>query len=178
VHGWSHPRKDLVENTASAATCSSFFQDTRLPEESIHDFARDLVKALQFLHSNGVVYCDLKPSNILLDENGRLKVCAWTKVVLVTLCFFGCLSLPNGRQVATSKPCTVTVVTKQLSWSLLLSFFMIVFPDHTPDPFLLRGLVADYPPISFFLLRSSPISLHSWGYERTKWGANAPRSHS
>ncbi|KAI5081191.1 hypothetical protein GOP47_0004374 [Adiantum capillus-veneris] len=50
-------------------------QDTRLPEESIHDFARDLVHALQFLHSKGVIYCDLKPSNILLDENGRLKLC-------------------------------------------------------------------------------------------------------
>eukprot|EP00250_Pteridium_aquilinum_P022940 c25934_g1_i1 orf=3-2966(-) len=50
-------------------------QDTRLPEESIHDFARDLVNALQFLHSKGVIYCDLKPSNILLDENGRLKLC-------------------------------------------------------------------------------------------------------
>ncbi|KAH7436627.1 hypothetical protein KP509_05G028600 [Ceratopteris richardii] len=50
-------------------------QDSRLPEESIHDFARDLVNALQFLHSKGVIYCDLKPSNILLDENGRLKLC-------------------------------------------------------------------------------------------------------
>lgn len=50
-------------------------QDTRMPEESIHDFARDLVQALQFLHSKGVIYCDLKPSNVLLDENGRLKLC-------------------------------------------------------------------------------------------------------
>ncbi|KAL3692536.1 hypothetical protein R1sor_006187 [Riccia sorocarpa] len=50
-------------------------QDARLPEESIHDFARDLLQALQFLHSKGVIYCDLKPSNILLDENGRLKLC-------------------------------------------------------------------------------------------------------
>ncbi|KAH9315049.1 hypothetical protein KI387_023676, partial [Taxus chinensis] len=50
-------------------------QDSQLPEESIHDFARDLVQALQFLHSKGVIYCDLKPSNILLDENGRLKLC-------------------------------------------------------------------------------------------------------
>lgn len=50
-------------------------QDSQLPEESIHDFARDLVYALQFLHSKGVIYCDLKPSNILLDENGRLKLC-------------------------------------------------------------------------------------------------------
>ncbi|XP_043709916.1 serine/threonine-protein kinase RUNKEL [Telopea speciosissima] len=50
-------------------------QDCQLPEDSIHDLARDLVKGLQFLHSKGIIYCDLKPSNILLDENGRTKLC-------------------------------------------------------------------------------------------------------
>lgn len=50
-------------------------QDSQLPEESIHDFAHDLIRALQYLHSKGILYCDLKPSNILLDENGRIKLC-------------------------------------------------------------------------------------------------------
>ncbi|XP_059632663.1 serine/threonine-protein kinase RUNKEL [Cornus florida] len=50
-------------------------QDSQLPEDSIHDLARDLVLGLQFLHSKGIIYCDLKPSNILLDENGRTKLC-------------------------------------------------------------------------------------------------------
>ncbi|XP_051152615.1 serine/threonine-protein kinase RUNKEL [Andrographis paniculata] len=50
-------------------------QDGKLPEESIHDLAHDLVNALQYLHSKGIIYCDLKPSNILLDENGHTKLC-------------------------------------------------------------------------------------------------------
>nr|XP_043611754.1 serine/threonine-protein kinase RUNKEL [Erigeron canadensis] len=50
-------------------------QDTKLPEDSVHDLARDLVRGLRFLHSKGIIYCDLKPSNILLDENGRTKLC-------------------------------------------------------------------------------------------------------
>ena len=28
----------------------------------------------RFLHSKGITYCALKPSNILLDENGHIKV--------------------------------------------------------------------------------------------------------
>ncbi|KVH89837.1 Armadillo-like helical [Cynara cardunculus var. scolymus] len=50
-------------------------QDSKLPEDSVHDLARDLVRGLRFLHSKGIIYCDLKPSNILLDENGRTKLC-------------------------------------------------------------------------------------------------------
>ncbi|KAL3812788.1 hypothetical protein ACJIZ3_014056 [Penstemon smallii] len=50
-------------------------QDGKLPEDSIYDLALDLVTALQYLHSKGIIYCDLKPSNILLDENGRTKLC-------------------------------------------------------------------------------------------------------
>ncbi|XBI94420.1 hypothetical protein VPH35_031058 [Triticum aestivum] len=52
-------------------------QDKKLPESAMHDLAYDLVKALLFLHSQGIIYCDLKPSNILLDEFGCMKLCGF-----------------------------------------------------------------------------------------------------
>ncbi|CAL0334651.1 unnamed protein product [Lupinus luteus] len=65
----------VLEYCVGGDLLSILRQDTQLPEDSVHDFALDLVKALQFLHSNGIIYCDLKPSNILLDENGHTKLC-------------------------------------------------------------------------------------------------------
>lgn len=50
-------------------------QDKKLPEETIKKFGRDLTQGLYYLHANGVVYCDLKPSNILLNEYSTLKLC-------------------------------------------------------------------------------------------------------
>jgi serine/threonine-protein kinase ULK4 len=32
------------------------------------------MSGLQYLHSNGILFCDLKPANILIDECGSLKV--------------------------------------------------------------------------------------------------------
>ncbi|KAI0511858.1 hypothetical protein KFK09_012492 [Dendrobium nobile] len=65
----------ILEYCVGRDLMSLLKEDGRLPEDSIHDLAHDIVKALQFLHSKGILYCDLKPSNILLDENGHIKLC-------------------------------------------------------------------------------------------------------
>lgn len=41
----------------------------------LRSFAKDLVSALSYLHANGIIYCDLKPGNVLLNEYSTLKLC-------------------------------------------------------------------------------------------------------
>jgi len=47
----------------------------RIPERWARLYAAELVLALSHLHSHGVAYRDLKPENVLLDEDGHVKIC-------------------------------------------------------------------------------------------------------
>lgn len=49
-------------------------QDVKLPEASVCALSSNLLAALQFLHTNGIIYNNLKPSSVLVDANGLLKL--------------------------------------------------------------------------------------------------------
>lgn len=49
--------------------------DKRLPEKTIQQIARQLVKALYYLHSNRIIHRDMKPQNVLIGPNGCIKLC-------------------------------------------------------------------------------------------------------
>ena len=46
-----------------------------LQEEEVRDIARQLVKALYYLHSNRIIHRDMKPQNILIGTGRRVKLC-------------------------------------------------------------------------------------------------------
>lgn len=49
--------------------------DKYLPEEQVQAIAKQLVRALHYLHSNRIIHRDMKPQNILIGANSVVKLC-------------------------------------------------------------------------------------------------------
>ena len=49
-------------------------KNIKIPEEKIQDLLIDILLGLQYIHENKIIHWDLKPQNILLDENLSAKI--------------------------------------------------------------------------------------------------------
>ncbi|GLC39018.1 hypothetical protein PLESTM_000827500 [Pleodorina starrii] len=49
--------------------------DQNLPEDVVRSIAKQLVRALHYLHTNRIIHRDMKPQNILIGSNGVVKLC-------------------------------------------------------------------------------------------------------
>mmetsp|Transcript_5487 Transcript_5487/g.20548 ORF Transcript_5487/g.20548 Transcript_5487/m.20548 type:complete len:1380 (+) Transcript_5487:324-4463(+) len=64
----------ILEYCTGGDLLSVLNSDKKLPESTVRVFGLDLINGLQHVHSNGFLYCDLKPSNILINGSGMLKL--------------------------------------------------------------------------------------------------------
>lgn len=61
---------DYIDGT----NLNRFCAHERLPDNQILDIVRSIADAVAHAHDRQVLHCDLKPSNILLDQNNRVYV--------------------------------------------------------------------------------------------------------
>jgi tRNA A-37 threonylcarbamoyl transferase component Bud32 len=74
-------------------------QAGRLDEEVVRVFFKQIVSGVQFLHSHGICHLDISLENILMDDEGTLKICDFGLSRVIEKYFFlGTSSKPGKTQ--------------------------------------------------------------------------------
>jgi serine/threonine-protein kinase len=64
----------IVMDLVSGSNLDLLARTNLVTVEEVISWAMELCNALEHAHAQGIVHCDLKPANLLLDEHGRLRV--------------------------------------------------------------------------------------------------------
>jgi diguanylate cyclase (GGDEF)-like protein len=67
-------RPYLIRELVSGRTLEERVVDGPLPEPAIIDLGIQLAEALSEVHRHGMVHCDVKPANILVDDSGEARL--------------------------------------------------------------------------------------------------------
>ena len=70
--------------TGDLSKCFWQNRNNRYNERTIKIISTQLLQGLQGLHQNGIIHCNLKPSNILVDEYGAIRICDFKKSLKVS----------------------------------------------------------------------------------------------
>ncbi|MGH2449783.1 MAG: serine/threonine-protein kinase [Candidatus Limnocylindria bacterium] len=65
----------VMEYVAGSSLKESIERNGAMPVVDAVNMAIEIAQGLQAAHSRGIVHADLKPSNVLLDQNGKPKIC-------------------------------------------------------------------------------------------------------
>ena len=71
---WAGKRHEPCRNAKILSAIKLIEEDRKLPEKTVKKFAYELVEGLSYLHENSIIYADLKPTNILINEFSNLKL--------------------------------------------------------------------------------------------------------
>ncbi len=75
VYGGEHrSRVYMVMEWCPGRLLRTILQEGRIPQDRAIRIAIQVLKALDYIHSNGVVHRDLKPENIMVDDNDHIKL--------------------------------------------------------------------------------------------------------
>lgn len=138
----------------------------RTPPEKLKVLLCNLLKGLDYIHENGIVHRDIKPDNIMIDENFNVKYID-----------FG-LSRPNLFNGAKGTPLYFPPETTKIMndgirhdiWSLGIVLYQIANPENYPDNFPFE-FSPDWSLEKFIKnLRKNPYKypsnyLYEYGYE-------------
>jgi serine/threonine-protein kinase ULK4 len=76
-HNWYETRNHLwiiFEYCPAGDLFRLLEEDKKMPEKTVRKFSFDLVEGLSFLHLNSIIFADLKPSNVMINEFSALKL--------------------------------------------------------------------------------------------------------
>jgi len=43
-------------------------------EDNLRKYAVEIIKGVQYIHSSNIVHRDIKPQNLMIDDEGHLKI--------------------------------------------------------------------------------------------------------